>query len=162
MLFFGHIGITTFIGRFLFLSFWIVAFSAFLPDIVDKGLFVSGMSQYTRLVAHNLFFGPIVSVLALALTKRKEVAIAVLFGTYMHLIEDMRHPLPLLWPFVSYDAPPLKELKIAPDLFDIALEGIGISSLAVLFLFRKNINHSRNKLWTKLRGYYDRRIEKKV
>ena len=162
MLFFGHIGITVLIGTLFFLPALLVGFSSILPDLIDKGLLVIGVSHYSRLFAHNIFFGPIASAVVYLITRRKGFALAVLFGTYMHLLEDIRTPLPWLWPLAKINLAPVTGLKISPDLFDISLEAIGLSCLGVLFVFRQSILNAREKMLAALRGFYDRRIGKKI
>ncbi|MBI4009890.1 MAG: hypothetical protein HY361_01685 [Candidatus Aenigmarchaeota archaeon] len=162
MLFFGHIGISAFFGLFLYLSPLIVGISSILPDFVDKGLLLAGLSPYTRLVAHNLFFGPALSAIVYLATKRKAVAIAVLFGTYMHLIEDIRTPLPWLWPLVTYDLVPVTGIKIVVDLFEIFTETIGLSLLVSLFVFKKNLIDAREKIIVVVKDFYDKRLVKKI
>lgn len=162
MLFFGHIGITVLLGTLFFLPALVVGLSSILPDLVDKGLLVVGLSQYSRLYAHNIFFGPIVSAIVYLVTKRKSFALAVLFGTYFHLLEDIRTPLPWLWPFVKTDLAPVTALKISPDIFDLVMEAIGLSCLASLFVFRKTISAARKRMVSAFKGFYDRRIDKKI
>lgn len=149
MLWLGHLGITLFVGTFLFLPSLFVAFGVLLPDMVDKGLFFLGLSEYGRLYAHNIFFAPIVSSLVYAMTRRKDVALAILFGGYMHLIEDARYVVPWFWPFVNYDLMPTAEVKIVLDTFNIVTESIGLSLLVILFVFKRNILSLRGKIWKK-------------
>ena len=162
MLFFGHIGITVLIGTLFFLPALIVGISSILPDLVDKGLLAVGLSQYSRLYAHNIFFGPIASAIVYLVTRRKSFALAVLFGTYVHLLEDIRTPLPWLWPLVKTDIAPADGLKISPDIFDLAMETIGLSCLASLFVFRKTLLAARERLLSAFKEFYDRRIVKKI
>lgn len=145
MLFFGHIGITAFLGALLYLPILIVGIGSILPDLVDKSLLILGVTPYTRLFAHNVFFGPIVSLITLLVTRRKHFATAMLFGSYMHLIEDISHTVPWFWPFVNYDLAEVVELKVSVDIFEIVTELIGLSLLAVLFAFRKQVFKLREK-----------------
>lgn len=162
MLLFGHIGITAFLGIFFSLPFLLVGFSAILPDIIDKFLVLTGISPYTRLFAHNIFFGPFVSMIVYAITKRKDYALTVLFGTYMHLLLDMTHVVPLFWPLISYNLTPVYEVQITFGLFEIVSELVGISLLMVLFTSRQNILELRERLLINMREFYDRRIVKKI
>ncbi len=162
MLFFGHIGITVFIGAFLFLPYLFVGISSLLPDFIDKGLLLLGLSNYTRLYAHNVFFGPIVSLVVYAITKRKDISLAVLFGSYLHLVEDVRTPVPWLWPFVNYNLTPATGIKVAADMFDIFLEAIGLSLLVILFVFEKNIMLVRERMLVRAKDFYDKRFAKKI
>ena len=139
MLWLGHLGFTLFIGTFFFLPSLFAAIGVLLPDIVDKGLLFLGLSEYSRLYAHNIFFPPIASAILYATTRRKDMSIALLFGGYMHLIEDARHTVPWLWPLVNYDLIPTSGITIALDTFDIVMESIGLSLLVALFLFRRNV-----------------------
>jgi len=161
MLFFGHIGIAIFLGTFLYLSPLIVGISAVLPDLVDKGLLLFGLSQYTRLFAHNIFFGPIVGLITYVITRRKDFAFTMLFGTYMHLLQDIRTPLPWLWPFVNYNFLGT-EIKIILDAFTILTEAIGLSLLVILFAFRQNVLHLRERMYIAFKDFYDKRLVKKI
>ncbi len=161
MLFLGHIGISVFLGSLLYLSPFIVGASAILPDLIDKGLVLVGLSQYSRLFAHNLFFGPLASLVVYALTRRKDFALAVLFGTYLHLVEDMRNLVPWLWPLVTYNFAPVTGIKITLGLFEILTESIGLTLLIYSAIFKQHVIYLREKIFA-LKDFYDKRFAKKV
>lgn len=161
MLLFGHIGISVFLGSLLYLSPLIVGASAILPDIIDKGLVLLGLSQYSRLFAHNLFFGPLASLVVYAVTRRKDFALAVLLGTYLHLVEDMKDLVPWLWPLATYDFAPVTGIKITLGLFEIIAETIGLTLLTFTFIFKHHVIYIREKIFA-LKDFYDKRFAKKV
>jgi len=162
MLFFGHIGITAFLGVLLYLSPLFVGISAVLPDLIDKGLVFFSLSQYSRLYAHNLFFGPFLSGIVYLITRRKDFAIAVMFGAYMHLIEDMKEPVPWLWPLAPIDLAPVTGIKASIGLFELITESVGLSLLAALFLFNENVMLLRERISTIFKDFYDKRFVKKI
>ena len=51
----GHIGISVSVGRLFRFNLAVVAFTAILPDLVDKPLWLLGVGE-GRFIAHSLLF----------------------------------------------------------------------------------------------------------
>lgn len=120
----AHIGISMLLASLLYIPVAGALIGSIAPDAVDKILFVIGVSPCSRFFAHSIFFGPLLAAAVFLVTRRKDMAIAVLFGSYVHLLEDAVNFLPLFYPMVKYDfyCPPL---TVEPSIVDIILEGIG-------------------------------------
>ncbi len=158
---FGHLGITILLGTFLRLPILFLAIGVLLPDVVDKVFFEFGFLPCGRSFAHNLFFGPIVSLALFLLTRKKNISLAILFGSYMHLIEDLRNFVPWFYPLVNYNfvcAP----LEFRIDTFIIVTEVVGIVLLAATFIFKSKIIYLRERVNYKLKNYVTRRIGPKI
>ena len=101
----GHLGITLGAAHVLNraplikLNLWVVAFSALLPDLVDKPLYLLGIGD-GRYVGHTLLFVFLVAV-AVSL-KGRLYGLSVLFGAMLHLLMDSGGSVPWLYPFVNY------------------------------------------------------------
>jgi len=101
----GHLGITLGAGYVLNrvqplkLNLGVVAFSALLPDLVDKPLYVLGIGD-GRYVGHTLLF--VFLVAGAVSLKNKLYGLSVLFGAILHLLLDSGD-VPWLYPFVNYD-----------------------------------------------------------
>ncbi len=162
MLFLGHIGVTAFLGKFLYLPLLFVIIGSMLPDAVDKGLVIFGVTDYSRFVAHNIFFGPIASIFTYAITRRRDAALAILFGSYMHLIEDANKFVPWLYPLVQYELTPVQGIKIIPELYEYASEAIGLSLLIILYRFKFKMNKFRARIASTIKDVYDRKFIKKI
>ncbi|MGB9576989.1 MAG: metal-dependent hydrolase [Candidatus Micrarchaeia archaeon] len=84
------------------------AFFALLPDLVDKPLFLLGVTPSSRFIAHTLFFAFAVSLIVFFAAPRKlrwPLACSALFGCTTHLLLDSYGFLPLFYPFLPYDFP---------------------------------------------------------
>ena len=149
MLFLGHIGITVFISSFLYIQPSFAFLAVMLPDFVDKLLLLIGMAPYNRFIAHTIFFGPIVSLIVYAITKKKDLSLATLVVCYLHLLEDAKDFLPLFYPFVKYTFPQAG-FGLEFDWFTIATEGLGIFLLAATVLWYKKILKVREKIFSKI------------
>lgn len=101
----GHLGITLGAAHVLNrpsplkLNLWVVAFSALLPDLVDKPLYLLGIGN-GRYVAHTLLF--VFLVAAAVSLKNKLHGLSVVFGAMLHLLLDSGRSVPWLYPFVNY------------------------------------------------------------
>lgn len=152
MIFFGHLGITLLVGMLLSLPIIPVIIGVLLPDVIDKTLFTLGILPCGRSFAHNIFFGPIVASLVFVLTRRKNIAIPILFGLYMHLLEDAKNFVPWFYPIVNYNfscAP----VKITLGQYEIAMEIVGMILLLAIFFWRPKIIYLRERLDYVLRHY---------
>src|SRR3989338_11643878 len=101
MLLFGHFGIAVFIASFIALPLIFAGIGVLLPDMLDKTLFILGMTPCSRFVGHTLFFGALVFSLAYFTTKNKKIALALLLGILLHLAQDFQSFVPYFYPFVS-------------------------------------------------------------
>jgi len=149
----AHIGMTAFLSTLVYLPASFAVIGALLPDIVDKLLFLPGLSACGRFIGHSLFFGPILSLLAYGLTRKKEVALAVLFGSYLHLVQDIRDFMPLFYPIVKYQFECVPT-TIKTGLFEIITESLGITLLSIKILFNSKLLHYRDKLWARSKRYF--------
>lgn len=128
MLFFGHIGPAAWIAQRLRLHVIATMVFAILPDLVDKPLFVWGLAPYTRFIAHTVLFLAVV-VVVLDKLGRMQLARAALVGIGSHFVLDLRHFIPLLYPFVQYDWPLIK-YGIGLDSITLLFEAIGLVFIA--------------------------------
>lgn len=158
---FGHLGITIFLGTLLRLPMLFLAIGALLPDIVDKVFFELDFLPCGRSFAHNLFFGPLLAALVFLVTRRRNISLALLFGSYLHLIGDIRNFIPWFYPFVSYNFVCLPT-TFRIDAFIIITESIGIVLLAATFLFKAKIIYLQKRLSNRLKHYGIGRAGKKV
>jgi len=135
MIFFGHIGITAFVGSFLSLSLFIVLIGSLMPDIIDKTLFLLGLTNTGRFIGHTLFLGILFSLITHLIFRKKLVSLSLLFGYWFHLLEDVTNFVPWFFPFVNYN---FSAYPIGPIFtpFNIASEIIGI--LMLIYIFRTN------------------------
>lgn len=128
MLFFGHVGPAAFLAQRLGLHVLATMFFAILPDIVDKTLFVWGIVPYARHIAHSLLFLAAVVAL-LELSGRKMLARCALVGIASHYFLDLRHFLPVLYPFVQYEWPAIR-YGAALDSIALLFEALGLIFVA--------------------------------
>jgi membrane-bound metal-dependent hydrolase YbcI (DUF457 family) len=133
MLWLGHAGFAAFFARYLPAPVLLAAFSSLVPDFVDKGLFGLGLAPATRYLGHTLFFAPALALVAWRVFRRREAALAALFGAWSHLLLDAEHFLPLFHPFVDY-AWPVSRLAVSFDPLSLAFEAFGLAALAFLHL----------------------------
>jgi len=149
----AHIGMTAFLSTLVYLPASFAVIGALLPDIVDKLLLLPGLSACGRFIGHSLFFGPILSLLAYGLTRKKEVALALLFGSYLHLLEDAKDFMPLFYPIVKYQFECVPTtIKTGP--FEIITESLGITLLSIKVLFNSKLLRYRDRLWTKVKTVF--------
>ena len=146
----AHIGITVFLSIIFYLPALFAAIGALLPDIVDKILFLPGFSVCGRLIGHTILFGPIASLLTYVLTKNKKIALAILFGCWMHLFEDARDFMPLFYPIVKYHFACLPT-SIKIGAYEIITESLGAILLAITILFKSKLIHLRDEMWEKIK-----------
>lgn len=139
----GHIGIALLISTLLYLPAVFVIAGVLLPDIVDKALLVSGFTVCGRFFGHTIFFGPIVSLITYIVTRRKDLALAVLFGSYMHLLQDIGRFIPWFYPIVDYQfvCP-----KVAIGAFEIITESLGLSFIIVKIFFNSKLLYYRDRI----------------
>jgi len=140
MIFFGHVGITLFLGSLLSLSLIFVLLGSVAPDIIDKSLVVLNIAPYGRFVGHTLLAAFLVAGFTGILLRKREASISLLFGYLAHLVEDSRHFVPWFYPFVDYVFKPYR-IKISLGLFEIAAEIVGV--LALVYIIKTNRRFQR-------------------
>ena len=109
----AHVGIPVAAAYVLRLNMPIVAYSAILPDIVDKTLDAVGIGG-GRYIGHTLLFVALVAITYSLLHWR--YGLSALVGGLSHLVMDMDYLVPWLYPFRDYDFPP-SDSHFLPDGF---------------------------------------------
>lgn len=145
----AHIGVTIFISSLLYLPLTFAVIGSVLPDVFDKLLVILDLSSCSRFFGHTLLFGAIVSLIVYIFTKRKDSALAILFGCYTHLILDAQQPVPWLYPFISYEFP-VTDLKFYFGIFEAVTESMGAVLITITNLFNSDILYYREKIKSKL------------
>ena len=142
MILFGHIGISVFLGSFLSLTLFVVLIGTMIPDIIDKTLYLLGLTNTGRFIAHTLFLGILISLIVHLVFRKKLVSISIWSGYLLHLLEDATHFVPWFYPFVNYD---FSAYPLGPVFtpFNIASEIIGI--IMFIYVIRTN-SHFRDEL----------------
>lgn len=146
----GHVGTALILASFLSLPAAAFVLGVLLPDILDKGLVFLGLVECGRSYGHTLLFAAAAGFVALAATRKKEIALAVLLGCLLHLAEDVAGEVPVLYPFVPYDFYACGVYVPQPGGLDILFEFLGAGLIIV---------------WWKWKGkivYLGRRIKAKV
>jgi membrane-bound metal-dependent hydrolase YbcI (DUF457 family) len=149
MIFFGHIGISIFLGSLISLSLFAVLIGALLPDVIDKALYLLGFIDTGRYIGHTLFLGILISLIVHIILRKKLLSLSLLFGYWLHLLEDATKFVPWFYPFVSYD---FSAYTIGPVFtsFNIASEIVGI--FMFIYVVRTN-SHFRGYLNKFLNGF---------
>ena len=161
MIFFGHLGITIFLGMMLFLPILYVGIGALLPDIVDKLFFNLHLLPCGRSLAHNIFFGPVVAGVVYLITRRKDVSFAILFGSYLHLVEDATNFIPWFYPVVNY-AFSCGPTTLHLGRFELVAEVVGLSLLILILFYKSKVIYVREKINYWLRYGAIGRTRKKI
>ncbi|HKZ45521.1 MAG TPA: metal-dependent hydrolase [archaeon] len=159
MLPFAHIGIAVFFSTMLYFPALFAAVGALAPDIVDKALFYFGFSPCGRFIAHSVFFAPVLSLLVYGLTRKKEIALAVLLGSILHLVGDAEDFVPYLYPIVKYqfDCAPT---RIGFGIFEIVTESLGLILISIKLIFNSKLEKFRDRLKSKAKIYINKAIRK--
>jgi len=142
MILFGHIGISVFLGSFLSLSLFSVIAGALIPDLIDKTLYLLGLTNTGRFIAHTLFLGILIALIVHIIFRKKLISISILSGYLLHLLEDATMFVPWLYPFVNYD---FSAYSLGPVFtpFNIASEIVGI--IMLVYVIRTN-SHFKDEL----------------
>jgi hypothetical protein len=138
-----HLGVAAIIAVLLGFSLPFTLIGSTLPDLIDKPMFLLGITPEGRFIAHTIFFAPIVSFLAYAIFRNKYFALSILIGGYIHLILDMGHFIPLFYPIVSYDFKGTFDL--GSSSFILITETIGAILLYGSVKFKHNILYYRDR-----------------
>lgn len=145
----GHIGITVFLSIFLCLPALFSAIGVLLPDIFDKTLYVAKISPSAHFFGHTILFGLIAGLVTFVVTKRKDISLAILFGSLIHLIEDIGGFIPWLYPFVNYTFTPGPLIVITP--FTILGEILGGILLIAAIVFNSKLIFYRERIYSWLK-----------
>ncbi len=152
MLLLGHIGLTTFTMSLLYLSVIGGVIGVLLPDVIDKGLFELGIAPCSRFIAHSIFFIPVAGLISYGVTRNKKFAIAIMIGILLHLLQDMHHDVPFIYPLKNYEFfQSCSELKISFTPYLIVTEIIGALALVFVGVFTKQFIKLRKFLWAQFR-----------
>lgn len=147
----GHIGTALILASLLYLPAAALVIGVLLPDIFDKGLALIGVLECGRSLGHNVFFGLGAGIVAFAVTRNKNVAIAMTLGIMLHLLEDSVHFVPYFYPLVSYDFESCGPVQFQPGTFEITMEAVGMVLIVVWWKFRSKLFYFRDKI-LKLKG----------
>ncbi len=148
MLYLGHIGIAVFLASMLYLPIIFAVIGVLLPDIVDKGLYMLGIVPCSRYFAHSIFFPLVVGSIVFLVTRRWKLALAITFGSLLHLFQDMHWVVPWFFPLISYpEILACGPIKVNVNLFIIVTEVIGAGLLVFTLGFRQKFIYLRRKFW---------------
>lgn len=159
MIFLGHVGITLFFATLLSLAILFALLGAVLPDFFDKILFVLGVIPCGRYFGHSIFFAPFVGLVTYAATKRKDFTIAIVFGSYFHLLQDAQYFLPLFIPFMNYNFDCKMPLSGGVEPLTVFFEILGLLLIIIVMLYRSKLMQIGNEIKSKFRQVY---ISKKI
>jgi len=144
VIFFGHIGISIFLGSFFSLVFFAVLTGALIPDVIDKTLLLLGLINTGRFIGHTLFIGILISLVVYIIFRKKLLSISILSGYMLHLLEDATKFVPWFYPFVNYD---FSAYSLGPVFtpFNIVSEIVGIVMLIYIIRTNSRFRNSLNK-----------------
>ena len=117
----------------------------FLPDIVDKGLELLGFLDCGRVLGHSVFFALGVGAVLFAATKRKGLALAVMFGMLLHLVQDSAYPVPYFYPIIQYHFA-CGLTNLIPSDLNVALEVAGLALIFVWWRWRAKLFYLRERI----------------
>lgn len=151
MLLLGHIGIIVFVASMFYLPIFFAVTGVLLPDIIDKGLFTLGIASCGRYFSHSIFFPFIVGSLIFLVTRRWKLALAIVLGSFLHLLQDVTYFIPWFFPLVNYLEMSLcGPIEVEFGMFAIITEVIGAGLLIFTFGFRQKFIYLREKFWNLL------------
>ena len=106
---FGHLAVSALEHRYTQAEFAPIMVAAIFPDAVDKMVhYVLGGLESGRTLGHSLT-GALTTTVVVALIWGKFSAESWVLGYLSHLICDMGHVVPWLYPFVTYEFPESEE-----------------------------------------------------
>jgi hypothetical protein len=97
----GHLSLAFALAFILKLDMRVTLICAILPDLVDKPLTAVMNITEGRYIAHTLLFVTAVSLAFFAW--KRAYGLAAFVGGVSHLLLDLGGPLPLFYPFASYE-----------------------------------------------------------
>ncbi len=142
----GHIGTALIIASVFYIPVAAFVVGVLLPDIFDKGLTILGFLECGRSAGHNVFFALAAGAIALAVTRKKSVALAIFLGVILHLVEDSTHFVPYFYPLVAYDFSECGPVEFQPGTFEIAMEVVGIALITLWWKFRAKLFYLRERI----------------
>ncbi len=142
----GHIGIAFFLGTLFLLPALFAALGAILPDVVDKMFFWANLLPCGRSIGHNVFFAPAAAAITFAFTRKKSYALAILFGGYLHLLQDSMNFIPWFYPLIQYDFKCPPPFTFHVGIFEYVTEIIGAVLIIIAIVFKKKITSIGQKL----------------
>jgi len=151
MLYFAHIGITIFIAALFYLPILYTAIGVLLPDIIDKGFFILGVTPCGRYIGHSLLFPLIVGLITYSMSRNWKITIALMFGVFLHVLQDSSYFIPWFFPLVKYSQMnSCGALDVQFGIFEIITESIGLLLLIFTLGFTKQLVFIRKKIWSLL------------
>ncbi len=135
----GHLGTGLMIASLFSMPVAAFILGVFLPDIVDKGLSILGVLECSRSLAHNVFFAMGAGAVTFAFTRKKSLALAVMLGGFLHLVQDSWHFVPYFYPLVEYEFVGCGPLKLEPGTFEIIMEFVGAALIVVWWRYRAKL-----------------------
>lgn len=142
----AHIGITLFVAYLLYLPLTYAFVGVLLPDLIDKSAFVLGIFPCGRYIAHSPFLGIVMTIVVYLITKKREYALAFLFGYIFHLVQDAQYIVLWAFPFVSYELVCPPELMIKPTIIDVFLDSVGAILLAATFTLKPRLKVLKDRI----------------
>jgi hypothetical protein len=97
----GHLSVGFTLAFVLRLNLAVTVAAAVLPDLVDKPLTAVLHISEGRFIGHTLLFVFVVSLVFYAW--KRAYGLAAFLGGISHLLLDVGGPLPLFYPFASYE-----------------------------------------------------------
>jgi len=149
MFFLGHIGFTLFLAMMFYLPVSIAVTGVLLPDAIDKTLFALKITPCGRFLSHTIFFAPIVGMVVYKLTKRRDLAFALSFGSFLHLIEDAHAFVPFFFPLINYQFN-CADFALHLTPFIILMEIVGAALIYTTLFRNKLVVDFREAMWSKI------------
>jgi hypothetical protein len=143
----GHLGTGLLVASLFYLPVAAFILGVFLPDIFDKTLSILGLIECSRSYAHNIFFAIGAGAVAFAITRKKNIALAIMLGAMLHLVQDSIHFVPYFYPLVSYEElNNCGPIEFQPGTPEIIFEVVGIALIIIWWKFRSKIFYIREKI----------------
>lgn len=99
----GHMGVPLPLAHLLKLNLAVTGLCALLPDLVDKPLYLLGVTSCSRYAGHTVLF--VLLVAAAFCLRSRLLGLSALFGGILHLLLDSGYFVPWFYPFARYDFP---------------------------------------------------------
>lgn len=145
----GHIGFTVFLSVLFYLPASYAFIGVLIPDVVDKLLLASSITSCGRLFSHSVFFSPVLGLSVYSITKRKDLALAIAFGSFLHLLEDATYFVPWFYPLIDY-ARECKPFGIYYGMFELATDAAGLGLLMATVKLNSRLLYYRDLVWLKI------------
>jgi len=142
----AHIGIALVIASLIYAPVLPFVVGVMLPDLFDKGLVLLGVESCGRSYGHTLLFALAAGSVALAVSRKRGVALAVALGCLLHLVGDSMGAVPYLYPLVDYGFGECGQYEASPGYFEIAMEVVGLSLIILWMKRRDKIIYLRDRV----------------